>query len=147
MEVYRGATLDSEIIACYEEAIGTYKCWYRFSSTSKNRHKAETFGNTLFIMDLTKTKAGGFDISSYSCYPHEEEVLLPAGTEFKIITVQSDAENNKHRIYLTIINDLDNEYLSDLSQKQLSAEDARAVANALKINQKLTWLDISSTKL
>ncbi|CAF1536775.1 unnamed protein product, partial [Didymodactylos carnosus] len=86
MEVYRGAELDREMIECYKEAIGKYKCWYGFSSTSKNRHKAERFGNTLFVIDLTKTDRGGFDISSYSCYPQEEEVLLPPGTAFKIIS-------------------------------------------------------------
>ncbi|CAF1153760.1 unnamed protein product, partial [Didymodactylos carnosus] len=146
-EVYRGANLDAEMIACYKEAIGTYKCWYGFSSTSKNREKAEHFGNALFVMDLTKTKAGGFDISSYSCYPNEDEVLLPAGTEFKIITVESDTENDKHRIYLTIINDMDKEHFSDLSNKHLSAEDARAVANQLKINETLEELYISNNNI
>ncbi|CAF1376149.1 unnamed protein product [Didymodactylos carnosus] len=143
MEVYRGANLDREMIECYKEAIGIYKCWYGFSSTSKNRHKAEAFGNTLFIIDLTKTKRGGFDISSYSCYPHEEEVLLPAGTAFKVISVQSDMENNKHCISLDVLNDLDNDESSDFSNKGLSAKDA----HTLKINTTLKWLDISNNNI
>ncbi|CAF0885469.1 unnamed protein product [Didymodactylos carnosus] len=144
MKVYRGAKLSSEMIECYKEAIGTYKCWYGFSSTSKNRQKAEQFGNTLFIIDLTQSKGAGLDISSYSCYPGEEEVLLPAGTEFKIIKVQSNIEHNKHCIYLTVITDLDNETNGDLCNKGLLADDARAVANALKINTRLCKLDISN---
>ncbi|CAF4558765.1 unnamed protein product, partial [Didymodactylos carnosus] len=148
MEVYRGANLDREMIECYKEAVGTYKCWYGFSSTSKNRHKAEAFGNTLFIIDLTKTKRGGFDISSYSCYPHEEEVLLPAGTAFKIISVQSDMKNNKHRISLSVLNDLDNDKSFDFSNKGLSAKDARtAVANTLKINKTVISLNISNNNI
>ncbi|CAF1115778.1 unnamed protein product [Didymodactylos carnosus] len=147
LEVYRGASLDPEMIESYKDATGTYKCWYGFSSTSKNRHKAEQFGNALFVIDLTKTKGGGFDISSYSCYPDEEEVLRPAGAEFKIIEVQADMEQNKHCIYLSVISDLDNECFSDLSDKDLSAEGARAVANALKINKTLTELYISNSNI
>ncbi|CAF1561785.1 unnamed protein product [Didymodactylos carnosus] len=147
LEVYRGASLDPEMIESYKDATGTYKCWYGFSSTSKNRHKAEQFGNTLFIIDLTKTKRGGFDISPYSCYPDEEEVLLPAGAEFKIIEVQSNMEHNKQCIYLTVISDLDNECYSNLHDKDLSAEGARAVANALKINRTLSRLYISNNNI
>ncbi|CAF1346799.1 unnamed protein product [Didymodactylos carnosus] len=147
MEVYRGANLDREMIECYKEAIGTYKCWYGFSSTSKTRHKAEAFGNTLFTIDLTKTNRGGFDISSYSSYPHEEEVLLPAGTAFKIISVQSEMENNKHCISLAVLNDLDTDKSSDFSNKGLSAKDARTIANTLKIRKTLRELYISNNNI
>ncbi|CAF1559186.1 unnamed protein product, partial [Didymodactylos carnosus] len=140
MEVYRGANLDREMIECYKEAIGTYKCWYGFSSTCKNRHKAEAFGNTLFIIDLIKTKRGGFDMSSYSCYPQEEEVLLPPGTAFKIISLRSDMDNNNHCISLDVLDDLDNAESSRFSNKGLSAKDVRAIVNTFKINTTLEWL-------
>ncbi|CAF5144565.1 unnamed protein product, partial [Rotaria sp. Silwood1] len=57
--------------------------WLCFSSTSKNRSKAEQFGNTLFIID-NETAREGVDISSISAFPDEEEVLLQATITFQV---------------------------------------------------------------
>jgi hypothetical protein len=50
-------------------------------------------GNTLFIIDITNTKFSStraFDIAEISHFPNEEEVLLPAGISFQIISVEQD---------------------------------------------------------
>ncbi|CAF2061685.1 unnamed protein product [Rotaria magnacalcarata] len=97
--VYRGASMPSDTIHYYNEAIGTHKCWYGFTSTSKSRGVAEDFGNVMFIIDVTST--GGLNVSSYSEYQNEDEVILPPGTIFRIDkVVQNDA---KTYIYLFAI--------------------------------------------
>lgn len=100
-EVYRGATLDPDTIQFYKEAIDVWRCWSAFSSTSKNRRKAENFGNTLFIIKIERAIFSE-DISSHSYYPTEEEVLLSPGTKFCVSKVEFVPENNKHYIYLRI---------------------------------------------
>ncbi|CAF0952326.1 unnamed protein product [Didymodactylos carnosus] len=101
--VYRGAHLDSHMISNYQEAVGTEKAWDAFTSTSKNRTKAERFGNTLFIINIKNSKyVRGLDISPYSKYPTEEEVLISAARIFHIDKIDYDDTTMKHYIYLTI---------------------------------------------
>ncbi|CAF2814998.1 unnamed protein product [Rotaria sp. Silwood2] len=104
-KLYRGAQLDKDTIESYKLAIGLVKTWDAFSSTSKNRKKAETFGNTLFIISLaksTKYRYSGMDISSLSCYQDEEEVLIRASRNFLVDTVEQDSVTGKYLIYLSL---------------------------------------------
>ncbi|CAF1092418.1 unnamed protein product [Rotaria sordida] len=104
-KLYRGAQLDKDTIELYKQSIGLVKTWDAFSSTSKNRKKAETFGNTLFIISLaksTKYKYSGMDISSLSCYPDEEEVLIRASRNFFVDNVEQDNVTGKYLIYLSL---------------------------------------------
>ncbi|CAF5114198.1 unnamed protein product, partial [Rotaria sp. Silwood1] len=53
--LYRGANLNGEQIAKYEEMTkhsNMYGSFQAFTSCSRNRKKAEEFGNTLFIMKI-----------------------------------------------------------------------------------------------
>ncbi|CAF5124156.1 unnamed protein product, partial [Rotaria sp. Silwood1] len=52
--LYRGAELTKEQIASYEEMAKdkTYGSFQAYTSSSRNRKKAEEFGNTLFIMEV-----------------------------------------------------------------------------------------------
>jgi len=53
MQVYRGCQLSPELIEVYKEIAKkekSYFAWDSFTSTSKNRRKAERYGNTLFII-------------------------------------------------------------------------------------------------
>ncbi|CAF4489037.1 unnamed protein product, partial [Rotaria magnacalcarata] len=53
--LYRGANLKPEQIAAYEEMAkheDEYRSLQAYTSCSRNRKKAEEFGNTLFIMDV-----------------------------------------------------------------------------------------------
>ena len=97
---YRGVNLDPDSIRLFQEAIGTHKCWYGFTSTSRNREVAEFFSaNVLFIIDLSCT--GGLDISLYSQFPDEEEVILPPGTTFRIDRVEH--ADDKTYIYIFVV--------------------------------------------
>jgi hypothetical protein len=104
-ELYRGAQLDEQTIESYKQSLGMKKTWDAFSSTSQNRAKAEKFGNVLFIINLaksTKYKYLGMDISSRSCFPEEEEVLIRASRNFIVEKVQKDEQTEKYFIFLSI---------------------------------------------
>jgi len=98
--VYRGIQLDDAMLEKCRQSIGEWKCWYQFSSTSKDRSIAEKFGNTLFIVDV-KLKLGGLSIKDYSNYANENEVLLPAGVQIRVDKVDIDETTNKNLVYVT----------------------------------------------
>jgi hypothetical protein len=108
IEVYRGMNLSSSMINEYEKAVesGTSFRWAAFSSTSKSRELIERLGtNTLFIMKLKKVYSSGkkaIDISPYSQYPEEEEILLKPGVGFTVKNVKYDNEKKKHYIDLNV---------------------------------------------
>jgi hypothetical protein len=90
--VYRGLSLSSEQILTYKQAVGSWHTWPSFTSTSKNRKMAEIRGNTLVIITVAKYNHSNFvrglEIAEMSHFPNEEEVLLPAGVIFQIISVK-----------------------------------------------------------
>ncbi|CAF1130071.1 unnamed protein product [Adineta steineri] len=102
--VYRGLQLDYTDIDLYKQDIGQWKTWPAFTSTSKDRQLAEMFGNTLIIIEVTKVKLSSpraYDIAHISNYPHEQEVLMPAGVSFQILKVEQDL-SQKYIIYVKV---------------------------------------------
>ncbi|CAF1142584.1 unnamed protein product, partial [Adineta steineri] len=94
--VYRGMNLSLSMIDDYKEAAKnsiSYR-WSGFSSTSKSQEFAEFFDtNTVFIMQLKKIysrQKKAIDISDYSQFPEEEEILLRTGVEFTVENVNYD---------------------------------------------------------
>jgi hypothetical protein len=94
--VYRGVELSPATILSYKQAVGTWRTWPSYTSTSKNRNMAEIFQrNTLFIIEITNFKFSApraYDIAGISQFPSEEEVLLPAGISFQVISVEQDLQ-------------------------------------------------------
>lgn len=78
--VYRGCNLSDDLIKKYQEEMindpESLVVFPAFTSTSKNRSKAERFGNVLFVIDID-CHYDGSDISPYSRYDEEEYVLAP----------------------------------------------------------------------
>ena len=104
-ELYRGAQLDQHTVESYQQAVGQVKTWDGFSSTSKNRIKAELFGNVLFIINrstTTKYRFSGMDISSLSAFPQEEEVLIRAARNFLVEKVEKNENTGKYYIFLLL---------------------------------------------
>lgn len=99
--VYRGIELDAKSIDACRQAIGQWKCWFHFSSTSKICSVAERFGNTVFIIDV-RLQRGALLLGELSSYPMEDEVLLPAGSQIRIDSVDYDDEKKKHYIRATV---------------------------------------------
>lgn len=93
--VYRGVNLSSDAIEEYKQAIGRWKTWTAFSSTSKDLPVARAFeGNTLFVIEITETALASrraYDITHFSRYPDEKEVLVLAGVSFQTVNVQEYA--------------------------------------------------------
>ncbi|CAF3676415.1 unnamed protein product [Rotaria sp. Silwood1] len=87
--VYRGMNLEEWAIESYKTAKGSYRSWPAFTSTTKNREIASLFGNVLFIIDIQNDVFISQDISMVSQMKDEEEVLLRAGTIFKILDIDS----------------------------------------------------------
>ncbi|CAF1255524.1 unnamed protein product [Adineta steineri] len=103
IELYRGAKLKPEQIAVYKKMAGNkkeYGSFQGFSSCSRNREKAEGFGNTLFIMKVLFAFIA--DISKLSEYPNEEEEIVTPGVCFRVLRVEEEPEKGKHLIYLEL---------------------------------------------
>ena len=101
--VYRGANLKTEQIAKYEEMAkdqNMYGSFQAFTSCSRDRKKAEEFGNALFIMDLVVAFTA--DLEKFTEYPDEEEELVKPGVCFRVTKVEFDRKNKKHLIYLKL---------------------------------------------
>ena len=101
--LYRGATLSEEQIAKYGEmAKGSddYRSFQAYTSCSRNRQKAEKFGNALFIMEVVFAFIA--DLSHLSEYAAEEEELVTPGVCFSVQRLEFDREINKHLIYLKL---------------------------------------------
>ena len=102
--VYRGMQLSHDAILSYKNAIGTWRTWHGYTSTSRNKEMAAIRGNTIFIIEIISGQLGAprsYDIKDISQFPSEEEVLLPAGISFQIISVDQD-EQQKYIIKIKV---------------------------------------------
>ncbi|CAF1485923.1 unnamed protein product, partial [Rotaria sp. Silwood1] len=103
MIIYRGATLNDEQIAKYKEMAkdsSMYGSFQAFTSCSRNRKKAEKFGNSLFIMKIVVAFTA--DLVDISKYPSEEEELIAPGVSFRVTKVEFDGKINRHLIFLRL---------------------------------------------
>ena len=105
--VYRGVRLTDEQIEQYKQTNNCFQ-FTSFTSTSKNRTKAEEFGNALFIINLNVLDYRGEEvirvgayIAQHSRFPPEEEFLLWPLTILRFEKYEFDAVKKKHLIYLT----------------------------------------------
>lgn len=102
-QVYRCATLTNEQIATYkemEENSDEFRSFQTFTSCTRNRQKAEEFGNTLFIMNVEFAFVA--DISPLTPYRHEEEELITPGVHFMVERVSFDPKTIKYVIQLKL---------------------------------------------
>ncbi|CAF1521473.1 unnamed protein product [Rotaria sordida] len=101
--LYRGATLTNEQIDAYTKMAkddGAYGSFQAYTSCSRNRDKAEEFGNTLFIIEVLVAFIA--DLSPLSEYSAEEEELVTPGVCFRVKRVEFDRTKNKHLIHLQL---------------------------------------------
>jgi hypothetical protein len=102
--LYRSANLSERIIDDYKQAYRTVACWKSFSSTTKKKEVAMFYdGNAIFQIRVSEhMMRPNADITFFSQYPEEEEVLLCPGTWMHIEEVEFDSELNKHIINLSM---------------------------------------------
>jgi hypothetical protein len=107
--VFRGAQLSDEMIAEYQRVAKSKdprRSFQAFTSCSRNRAKAEQFGNVLFVIKAENHisyRTLNMNIASLSAYPDEEEVLIRPGRAFKIESVEFNGKTQKYVINLTTI--------------------------------------------
>ena len=103
MILYRGAKLSEEQISSFENDCSKgnkpIRSFPSFTSCSRNRAKAEKFGNVLFIMKVKH--AFSVDLQPFSQYPAEEEELLSPGVCFTVDRVEK--HEKKHLISLELV--------------------------------------------
>lgn len=103
--LYRGANLSDELISLLkedgEQEEKTVRSFQAFTSCSRNRTKAEPFGNVLFIMHVKHVF--GVDLKPYSQYPDEEEELISPGVCFTVDHVQFDEHMKKYVVDLSLV--------------------------------------------
>ena len=92
-KVYRG--IKSDVHEVYNQLKNKVFTWWAFSSTTPQKYQAEIYlhgsERTLFAID-----AMGVDISAFSSFPDEQEVLLLPGTR---LTVESGVVDEGHWTY------------------------------------------------
>ncbi|CAF4282072.1 unnamed protein product [Rotaria magnacalcarata] len=121
--LYRGADLKPEQITKYEDMAknsNEYQSFQAFTSCSRNRQKAEEFGNTLFIMEVLFAFIA--NISPISEYTQEEEELITPGVCFRVKSVEFDRTTNKHFIHLELRQRFDSKLERALSNAFYSLE-------------------------
>ncbi|CAF1087378.1 unnamed protein product [Didymodactylos carnosus] len=100
MTVYRSAELSDDLIEQFRQSSGSHekRLFSAFTSTSRSKNVAEFYGgNVIFAIKIFKN---GADISQYSAFPQEEEVLLEASFWFVIQSCTFDKTTNKWFIRL-----------------------------------------------
>ena len=111
IELYRGAKLTSEQIATYQDLStrpDEYRSFQAFTSCSRSRELAETFGNALFIMKVEY--AFTVDLGPISKYPEEAEELITPGVCFSVHQVEFNNQKKKHLIHLKLRQRFDRKY-------------------------------------
>ncbi|CAF1674042.1 unnamed protein product, partial [Adineta ricciae] len=102
--LYRGAQLTEETISFFKDdclqSRRPNRSFPAFTSCSRNREVAETYGNTLFIMEVQH--AFTVDLQPFSQFPDEEEELLSPGVCFTVDFVESDERKTRHWIFLKL---------------------------------------------
>ncbi|CAF1070486.1 unnamed protein product [Rotaria sordida] len=102
--IYRGAQLPDALINSFKDDYSKDSkpkhSFQAFTSCTRNRNVAESFGNVLFIMEIRV--AFTVDLRPVSRYPHEEEELLFPGVCFEIDRIDFDKDKNKYLIYLNL---------------------------------------------
>lgn len=89
---YRGVRANSQCI--YENyEVGKTFLWPNFTATSKSKRIAESFsdGGWVFVIDINGAQGINYfaDVSRFSKYPGEEEVLFCPYTGFKVLEVDT----------------------------------------------------------
>ncbi|CAF3818923.1 unnamed protein product [Rotaria magnacalcarata] len=103
MKLYRGVNLTDEQLATYERMAkfpGICHSFQAFTWCSRNRKKAEEFGDTLFIMEVLFAFTA--DLSALSQYPNEEEELITPGICFSVQRIEFEKKTNKRLIYMKL---------------------------------------------
>ncbi|CAF4137612.1 unnamed protein product, partial [Rotaria sp. Silwood2] len=92
VKVYRGLSIDPEHVK-QEYKVGLQFLWPTFTCTSRNRDIAHHFGDYIFEINASKNDwTNRCDISNYSIYPEEQEVLFYPYSGYVVQNIIHDAK-------------------------------------------------------
>ena len=96
--LYRSAHLSVDQIDSFKKCIGHPVVWKSFTSTTRSKSLCEAWNNmggmnVIFEITVKYPRFYCFDISSFSFYPNECEVLLRRSTRIAIISVENQKIN------------------------------------------------------
>ena len=96
-KLYRGVPRGRANAQIYRTARSSHMTveWHALTSTSLDRHIALRFagpGGVLFVIKRDPTHASAADVSQYSQFPNEQEVLLLPSTRFSVVNVQEKTD-------------------------------------------------------
>ncbi|CAF3676671.1 unnamed protein product [Rotaria sp. Silwood1] len=140
LHLYRGQTLKSEYIHLLETNINSLISLNGFVSTTMDKDVAMSFivhrmqkdlKPVLMKIDIDMTSEHSVafaDISSFSKFPHEQEVLLSIGSIFRVKSVKFNNEQNIYIIHLllsqydqlTVIKYIEQTYANNVDSDNLS---------------------------
>jgi len=100
--VYRGLNIGSNWKQQYKA--GTTFLWPTFTSTSRSMNVAQGFGNVVFRINIETGKGLTYfaDVSKYSEYPFEQEILFYPYSGFEVTNVNFDLQIVDLKCYDTI---------------------------------------------
>ena len=118
--LYRGTALPKELLTYYNPMKNKHFSWNGVTSTSRSKEQAIIFIShslsanankqakigVLFVIETDfyspQDCEGMIDVSEYSKFPHEQEVILSPGTVFKLISTQLNPENDIYEVRLEL---------------------------------------------
>lgn len=114
--VYRGLKVDEkDVQAAYRK--GRKFLWPTFTSTSRNKKVARSFGNFLFVITVSSANGVTYfaDIAKHSVYPGEEEVLFFPYSGFEVDRV----DMKKKKVVLHCVDTVAVEKHNEIQKKTL----------------------------
>jgi hypothetical protein len=109
LTLYYGDCIRDNIIEEYRRAAGDnskHFKWLPFVSTSRDRSVAERLSHgVLYIIEIRSYSLNEdrfADLTRFSHFPREEEILLLPGVQFQVKKVEFDNEKRLHLIYIKI---------------------------------------------
>ena len=146
--LWRGINLNEELISKFYDSIGCKIGFPAFSSSTKDKNVAYKFpGNTIIKVTFSSPNEAfvyPIDISIFSIYKREAEVLFPAGSEFIIKNISPEGSRTlinleyvaSPKIYENKIKKLEN--YEQINVNRFSKQILLSLANILKITTKIT---------
>ncbi|CAF1530859.1 unnamed protein product [Rotaria sp. Silwood1] len=137
--VWRG--LDKDVSQAFKK--GQKITWWSISSCSTSVDVISSFigktpQSTLFNIECSTGKS----IAAYTCYPHENEVILMPGTTFEVVSDPLHHHGGLHVVHLKEINDDDDD---DEQQEAMGFATATASTN-ISVTQKISKMSLESPK-
>ncbi|CAF1154415.1 unnamed protein product [Rotaria sp. Silwood1] len=141
--VWRG--LDKDVSQAFKK--GQKITWWSISSCSTSVDVISSFigktpQSTLFNIECSTGKS----IAAYTCYPHENEVILMPGTTFEVVSDPLHHHGGLHVVHLKEINDDDDDDDNDDERQEARGFATATASTNISVTQKISKMSLESPK-